>query len=238
VQGWLADRLGRGPVLIPSAAVHVAAIGAVLVAVREGAPDGAVAAAAALAGIGMPPVSGSIKAAWPKLAGRGALAAAYVVESLLQQVVFLSGPLVVAAVTAASGPGVALACSPVLTAGGTVGFVAATAVAPDPRARRGRRARGAWRVPVVRILACVTLVQSLVFGALPVGIAAAAAAAGFPGLAGVILAAITAGGIIGTFGPPAAAPRLPRDHRAPPAVPPRAWPAMAVLAPVTASAQP
>src|SRR5215469_11868323 len=34
VQGWLADRFGRGPVLIPSAAVHVAAIGAVLVAVR------------------------------------------------------------------------------------------------------------------------------------------------------------------------------------------------------------
>jgi hypothetical protein len=68
-------------------------------------------AAACLAGIGVRPVSDSTKAAWPKLAGRNALAAAYAVESLLQQLVFLSGPLVVDAVAAASSPAAALACS-------------------------------------------------------------------------------------------------------------------------------
>jgi Major Facilitator Superfamily len=205
VKGWLADRFGRGPVLIPSAVVHVAAVGAVLVLVRDGTAGGAVAAAACLAGIGMPPVSGSIKAVWPKLAGRDALAAAYAVESLLQQLVFLSGPLVVAAVTAASNPAAALACSAVMVAGGTAAFVAAAAAAaPHSRTRRVRQERGAWQVPVVRILACATMVQSLVFGAVPVGIAAVTAAAGVPGLAGVILAALTAGGVIGTFGPSAA----------------------------------
>ena len=63
-QGRLADRFGRGRVLIPSAAVHAAAVVAVLVLVHRGAPAAAVAAGACPAGIGMPPVSGSIKAAW------------------------------------------------------------------------------------------------------------------------------------------------------------------------------
>src|SRR5690242_9110051 len=62
-QGRLADRFGRGRVLIPSAAVHAAAVVAVLVLVHRGAPAAAVAAGACPAGIGMPPVSGSIKAA-------------------------------------------------------------------------------------------------------------------------------------------------------------------------------
>ncbi len=49
------------------------------------------------------------------------------------------------------------------------------------------------------------MLQSLVFGALPVGVAAVTAAAGLPDLAGVLRAALTAGGVIGTFGPVTAA---------------------------------
>lgn len=74
-QGWLADRFGCGRVLIPTAAVHVAAVAALLLLVRDQAPVAAVIACAGLAGIGLPPVSGSIKAAWPRLAGPADLAA-------------------------------------------------------------------------------------------------------------------------------------------------------------------
>lgn len=103
------DRLGRGWVLIPTAAVHVAGVAAVLVLSRNGVPADAVAASACVAGIGMPPVSGSIKAVWPQLVGQDRLPAAYAMESLLQQVIFMSGPLLVAAFTTASGPAAALA---------------------------------------------------------------------------------------------------------------------------------
>jgi len=72
---------------------------------------------------------------------------------------------------------------------------------------RGQPARSAWHVPQVRILACSTMLQGLVFGALPVGIAAVTAAAGRPGLAGILLAALTAGGVAGAFGPVTAATR-------------------------------
>jgi MFS family permease len=213
-QGRLADRFGRSRVLIPAAAAHVAAVAAMLVLVRDRAPAAAVAACACLAGIGLPPVSGSIKAAWPELAGQDALPAAYALESLLQQLVFLSGPLLVTAATMAAGPAAALICSAVLTAAGTLTFAATAAravpvprVMPTPRAvsARGadprRRGGGAWRLPAVRILACGTMLQGLVFGALPVGIAAVTATAGLPDLAGILLAALTAGGVAGAFGP-------------------------------------
>jgi MFS family permease len=202
VQGRLVDRLGLGRVLIPAAAVHVAAVAAVLVLARADAPAGAVAGCACVAGIGMPPVSGSIKAVWPQLAGQDHLPAAYTVESLLQQVVFLSGPLLVAAATMAAGPAVALACSAALVAAGTAGFVAAAASAAPARGTRpDQRVPGAWRVPAVRVLVCGTVLQSLTFGALPVGLAAVTAAAGHPDLAGVLLATLTIGGVMGTFGP-------------------------------------
>src|SRR5260370_591396 len=201
VQGRLVDRLGRGWVLIPTAAVHVASVAAVLILTRDGAPTGAVVTCACAAGIGMPPVSGSIKAVWPQLAGQDHLPAAYTVESLLQQLGFLSGPLLVAVLTAASGPATALACPAALVAVGTVSFVAAAARAAPAREMRNQRVHGAWRVPTVQTLACSTGLQSMAFGALPVGLAAVTAAAGLPNLAGVLLATLTTSGIIGTLGP-------------------------------------
>jgi hypothetical protein len=97
---------------------------------------------------------------------------------------------------------VPLACSAALVAAGTAGFVAAAASAAPARGTRpDQRAPGAWRVPAVRILVCGTVLQSLTFGALPVGLAAVTAAAGHPDLAGVLLATLTIGGVMGTFGP-------------------------------------
>jgi MFS family permease len=204
-QGRLLDRFSRGRILIPSAGLNVAAISAVIVLAGRGAPADVVAAIACLAGIGFPPVSGSVKAIWPQLAGQDRLPAAYALESLLQQVVFLSGPLLVAVLAAVGGPAAALACSAVLVAVGTAGFVLAAATVPSAERVPGRRAHGAWRVATVRVLVCSTLLQSLVFGALPVGLAAVTAASGFPDLAGVLQAMLTIGGILGTFGPSATA---------------------------------
>jgi len=200
VQGRLVDRFGRGRVLLPTATVHVAAVVALLLAARVNAPADVLAMAACIAGVGMPPISGTIKALWPLLVEPGRLPAAYVMESLLQQLFFLCGPLVVAAVTALSGPGAALGCSAVMVAAGTAGFVMATASVAPIRAAR-EPIRGAMRIPAVRILVGTTLLQSITFGGLPVGLAAIMAAAGNPDLAGVVQAALTVGGVAGTFGP-------------------------------------
>jgi MFS family permease len=198
-QGRLIDRAGRGWVLIPTAVVHATAVTALLLLAWSHAPAGVLAASAGVAGVGMPPVSGSIKAVWPQLAGAGRVADAYTIESLLQQIVFLAGPLLVALLAGTSGPAAALACSAGMVLAGNIWFTAATARLARPaadRARSGtpRRSRN------VRILVGCTLLQGLIFGALPVGLAAVTAAARLPYLAGVLQAAMTAGGLAGTFG--------------------------------------
>jgi MFS family permease len=197
LQGRLIDRAGRGPVLIPTAAVHVTAVTALLLLARAHGPAGALAASAGVAGVGMPPVSGSIKAVWPQLAGPGRVTDAYTIESLLQQIVFLAGPLLVALLASTGGPQAALACSAGLVLAGTIWFTAATARLARPAGRP--RSRTPWRGRDVRILVGCTLLQGLIFGALPVGLAAVTAAARLPSLAGVLQAATTVGGLTGTF---------------------------------------
>lgn len=202
IQGRLVDRFGRGRVLIPTVAAHAGAVAAILVLVRHSAPASALAACGCAAGVGMPPVSGSIKAVWPQLAGPAQVPAGYAIESMLQQVIFLVGPLLVAVLSTVSGPATTLACAASLSVAGTAGFVAAAAaVAPGHQVRGVRHTRGAWRVPTVRILVYCTVLQALTFGVLPVGLAAVTAAGGAPHLAGVLLATLTLGGLLGTFWP-------------------------------------
>jgi hypothetical protein len=198
-QGRLIDRVGRGWVLLPTAAVHVTAVVALLLVARAHGPAWALAASAGVAGVGMPPVSGSIKAVWPLLAGADQVADAYTIESLLQQVVFLAGPLLVALLADTSGPATALACSAGMVLAGNIWFTAAAAGLARPAAGRARSGTAWWGWDA-RILVGCTLLQGLIFGALPVGLAAVTAAARLPGLAGVLQAATTVGGLAGTFG--------------------------------------
>ena len=198
LQGRLVDRVGRGWVLIPTAAVHVTAVTALILLARPHAQAGALAASAAVAGIGLPPVSGSIKAVWPQLAGPDRVADAYTIESLLQQVVFLAGPLLVAMLAAAAGPAAALACSAGMVLVGNIWFTAATARLTRPSGGGPHAATPRWSRNA-RILVGCTLLQGLIFGALPVGLAALTAAARLPYVAGVLQAATTVGGLAGTF---------------------------------------
>ena len=205
-QGRLVDRVGRGFVLIPTAAVHVTAVTALLLLARTHAPAGALAGSAVVVGIGMPPVSGSIKAVWPQLVGPDHVADAYTIESLLQQIVFLAGPLLVALLAGTSSPAVALVCSAAMVLVGNIWFTAAAARLAHPVTGQAHARIASWGRDVWILVGC-TVVQGLIFGTLPVGLAAVTAAAKLPYLAGVLQAATTVGGLTGTFALAVAASR-------------------------------
>ncbi|WP_018350403.1 hypothetical protein [Longispora albida] len=195
VQGLLIDRLGRAAVLLPSAAVYVLALAGLVAA------PGLLAAVlcAFAAGAGFPPISGSMKAAWPVLVtDRSLLRAAYAFESLIQQVLLLAGPIVVAGLTAAASPAAAVLAGAGAAALGTGGFVLAAGRAGQSR-RVTAVSRGlALRVREVRILVLATGVQGLVFGALPVAVPAAVGSAT---VAAVVLSVWIGGGLLGTLIP-------------------------------------
>ena len=205
-QARLVDRFGPGRTLIPAAAVHVAALVALASMAGRGAPAAAMVACAGVAGIGIPPVSGTVKALWPRLVGPDRVPAAYAVESLLQQIVFLVGPLLLAALVATGGPTVAFIACAALAGGGTVAFVV-VAAARGAGGHRRHRPGGALRVGTLRVVMACTVLQSTTFGALPVGLAAVTAGAGRTSLSGVLLAALTVGGLLGALWPVTAAGR-------------------------------
>jgi MFS family permease len=200
VQGRLVDRFGLARVVLPAVLVHV--LGVALLLGASGHHGVAVAVlAAGLIGSGNPPISAGMKTIWPPLVGQDELPAAYTLESLVQQVVFLSGPLLIALITALGSPGIALALSAGLLATGALWFVFAVPRGAADQARSGHLRSGALRKASVRVLTGGTFQQGFAYGALPVGLTSFTTTRGTPDLVGVLLAALTVGGILGTFAP-------------------------------------
>jgi MFS family permease len=119
LQGRLLDRYGRGRVLLPSAVLYAVALSVLPLLAGRQTPVGVPVGCALLAGAGFPPVSGSMKALWPRLVPDGAAGAAYAAESLIQQVLLLIAPLLTTVLLVWSGAAEALWAAALATLFGT-----------------------------------------------------------------------------------------------------------------------
>src|SRR6187397_1986120 len=109
IAGRLVDRRGQARILHRRAVIFPALLGGVFVLALVDAPLALVGACAAAAGTLMPPVGSSLRALWPRMFSDGKLrAAAYALEASLQEITFIAGPLLVAVLTAAASPVLAL----------------------------------------------------------------------------------------------------------------------------------
>jgi MFS family permease len=122
----LVDRRGQWQVLVLAVAVSTAAF--VVLAVSGAHHAMLSAAAAALAGLGTPPIEPCLRSLWAHVvAGGSVLRAAFSLDVGLQELVFVAGPLLtVAAVEVVGHTGGVLACA-LFGAVGTVGFAATAA---------------------------------------------------------------------------------------------------------------
>ena len=121
-------------------------------------------------GISFPPLFAALRALLGQLAGRADLTeSAYALEAVMQELFFISGPLLVAVLVAAASPQVALAVAAVMTSVGTLAFAALPA-SREWRAeeRQGRRRIGALASPGLRTLLAVSGAFGLAFGTLEV----------------------------------------------------------------------
>ncbi|GAB3420032.1 MFS transporter [Flindersiella endophytica] len=134
-KGRLADRYGRTLGLLPGVLGYAVAL--LALAVPADANQAWTLACAAVAGACAPPISGCVKSLLPALVPEGgALRAAYVLESSVQQLLFFAGPAYVAAVTAWSSARVALSGAALCTVAGVLAFVVLTRQVPpggDPQ---------------------------------------------------------------------------------------------------------
>ncbi|MFF6997375.1 MFS transporter [Streptomyces sp. NPDC008313] len=143
----LVDRYGPRRALGPMA-MSYASLLAVLAAVswRPGAPVALVAGAAVAAGACTPPLGPTMRAVWGEVVrDKALLQRAYGLDGVAEEVLFVSGPLVVGGLLRFAPPAAGVALSAVLVASGTLAFVSSPVVRgvrPTPAVKSARRPRG------------------------------------------------------------------------------------------------
>ncbi|MDP9428439.1 MAG: MFS transporter [Actinomycetota bacterium] len=216
VLGRLADRRTPRPVLLAQAGTYPLLLTLLLAVVLGGAPTAAIVAASAGAGAGTPLVSAVVRALWSRVDPR-VRGTAYALDATATELVFVTGPTLVAALTVLASPAWAVPVAGVLAVAGTVGIATSRAMrdwAPVPAAHRTSPFATvlAPGMPGVLLSGSALMVG---FGALEVAVPAFADAARSPGMSGVLLALWSLGSVTGGlwFGARVVSASLPRQYR-------------------------
>jgi MFS family permease len=173
-----------------------------------------------LAGFAIPPTSSVLRSMWPSLLRERPelLQAAYALDSVLIELIFILGPLVTALIATALAPQAALAVSAVSVIAGTVAFTAlppSRAFQPE-RERRPGGALGALASPGVRTLVLTSVPAGIGVGICEVALPAFSDASGAAATAGILLAIWSVGSAAGglVYGALPNRPPLGRVHLA------------------------
>jgi MFS family permease len=199
--GRLVDRFGQREVLVPLALVHAGGLGLLVGLALLSAPVALLVPAALVAGMAIPPISATMRPLWGPLLGDepSLLPAAYALDSVIIEFVFVFGPLLTAAATALLSPAAAIALAATLVIGGTLAFTASPpsrAWAPDPAGGRNGWL-GALRSPGLQTLVFVTLPLGFCFGAMEVTLPAFSEDMASRAWAGVLLSVWSLGSAAG-----------------------------------------
>ncbi|MFE7433413.1 MFS transporter [Streptomyces tendae] len=136
----LVDRHGPRRALLPMALLYAALLCVLAAACRRpGTAEAVLAVTAGLAGACTPPLGPTMRAVWAELLpDRRLLQRAYSVDGVAEELLFVSGPLLVGGIVAVASPVVGVVLSAVLVAVGTLAFVTSPATAALRPAGRGK----------------------------------------------------------------------------------------------------
>lgn len=197
IGGRQVDRYGPTLVLQIRVVLFAAFLGIVVLLALGDRGIMAIAAASALAGLSMPPLSSTVRVVWPRLARDELRPTAYALEAALQEVHFVGGPLVAAALAAyepvAAVGGAAVACLL-----GTTMVARLPPVRETPPARAaGAGTLGALGSAGIRTIVTYAAIVGLGFGAVELAMPALAETYGARELGGVALACFSGGSLVG-----------------------------------------
>jgi predicted MFS family arabinose efflux permease len=202
----LGERFGQRAALLPLAGVFAAASCALIAGAIARAPGWVLLVASAVAGAATPQLGAMVRARWSVLlAGSALLHAAFSLESVADEVIFVAGPVVVTLLATEVYPAAGLAVAVATCFAGTLVFAAQRGTEPPPQPPAGPAAPVPERPVHGRLLPAAGLVTLLpvyfFFGAMLAGIDLAtvdfAQAHGHKPLAGVILGGYALGSACG-----------------------------------------
>ncbi|WP_018656821.1 MFS transporter [Actinomadura flavalba] len=191
-----ADRYGQRRVLVPLVLTNASATALLIALVLAGAPRWSLFPAAVLAGASQPSLGAWVRARWAHALrdSPGRLHTAFSFESVVDESIFVAGPILVTALATGVHPAAGLGAAAACTLAGSLALAAQRGSEPPPRPRTpGVRARGVLANPVVFALAPVFLMLGVVFSAIDIGAVAFADEQGHRRLAGALLACYALG---------------------------------------------
>jgi MFS family permease len=201
VIGRLADSRGQRRVLLPVLLIFVVSGMAFLAAIKHDWPLWTVFLAAGVSGACIPPVSSMIRVRWTHLLrGSRRLPTALAMESVVDEFVFIIGPVLVTflSTTGHTTSGVVTAFA--LATIGSLLFAAQRRTEPPPAPHEHRRGPSAMRVPGLRVLFVVGTAIGAILGTLEIGLVAFADEVGARALSGLLIAALAAGSMAAGIG--------------------------------------
>ena len=198
VWGRATDRVGQARVLLITVLINVVSVALLVTAIESSWPIAVSLAAAVGVGIGFSLAGSAVRARWTlRLNGSPLLDTAFALEAMLDEVVFIIGPVLVTFLATALHPALGISVSAVIGLAGAVGLAAQRSSQPPIRSElhnHGGSSRLPWRVLVPVAIACVGL--GMVFGAMEVNVVAFAKEAGVLPYAGLILMAWSFGSLV------------------------------------------
>jgi MFS family permease len=197
LQGRLLDRLGQATVLAVAGIGFGSAVGLLVVSVQADWPIATTYALAAVGGALLPQVGSAVRARWSHVLDRPAdVQTAFALEAVLDEAVFILGPILVAVLATSWHPVAGLAVAVVACVLGTLAFTAQTSTAPPPHPRddtTGPRPAMPWRAIIPLAIVCAAL--GVLFGAAEVTTVAFAEEEGHKAVSGALLALWAAGSL-------------------------------------------
>jgi MFS family permease len=201
LQGRLIDRHGHARVMLPLAAGHATALGALVALGLAGAPTVVLVACGLAAGATIPPVGFVVRPMLPGLLGArdDLLPSAYALDGIAIEMVFIGGPLLTAVVVSVASPAAALLVACGFALAGTLVLVTSPASRAwrPTLAERERHLLGALASPGVRTLVAATAPVGFALGATEVTMTAFASHHGSRAAAGALLALWAVGSAAG-----------------------------------------
>jgi MFS family permease len=198
VQGRLIDRAGRARVLAPVAIGQSGLLVLLVLAAHGQAGAGALIVLAALAGALVPSIAPAVRALLGDVMEDPQVReSAYALESIVQELVWIAGPLLVGVVVTLTSPSVAVLLLGVVCVSGTLVFVQSPLAAkhPEPHERQ-HRVSALTSGPLRTLLGPIAL-TGFGLGAIEVGLPSLALHAGSRSDSGVLLALWSLGSMVG-----------------------------------------
>jgi MFS family permease len=197
--GRLVDRSGQTRVLLTCAVVCAGAFSSLAVVAGHG-PRGLLPALAGIGGATIPPIGACMRSLWSSMLGHGTqLQTAFAFEATTQEVVFITGPLLVVALIAVFSPAAAMLAIAAAVLVGTCLFAATPASRSWRPLERERDWAGALRGSGLRTILAVIALMAAAFGVVEVAVPAVAEQLGSRTLSGLFLSLWSGGSMVGGF---------------------------------------